>query len=132
MVIGDISPPLTEMELKVLNEDPSFCLDEKVDREGLAISLEEGKIKRIWSELNRYPVAEGEDQPSAEELDRIKELEDEQRRIYDYDEVAIDYGNQRATDSQFSRRLIMPKQKFPKLEAIELARSTVINKTTNS
>ena len=99
VLIGEISPPLTEMELKVLNEDPSFCLEEKVTREMLAISLEEGKIKRVWTEMNRYPVGEDEEPPSEEDLARIKEVEDEARRIYDYDAVAMDYGNQKATDT---------------------------------
>ena len=64
----------------MLSEDPAFRREAKVTYEEIHINVEEGKIKRVWTELSKYPVDEGEDPPTEEELNRIKEMEEDARR----------------------------------------------------
>ena len=69
----------------ILAEDPKFCHESKVSSEQITIALEEGKVKRIWEEMARVPLEEGESPPTEEELQADKELEDEGRRIFDFE-----------------------------------------------
>ena len=68
VVLGEINPPLSEEELAILSEDPAYCIEARVTDEELSISLEEGKVKRLWSEMSKVQVEEGETNPTEAEL----------------------------------------------------------------
>ena len=76
--------------------------------------------------MSKVTVSEGEDPPDEDELRIMKELEEDSRRIFDLDNKIFDYSKQKSTDTNFSRRLYLPKQKYPKLEALECLRATSI------
>ena len=82
VIIGDINPPLTEEEIEVIAMDPKFCTESNVTIESIKVSLSEAKVKRIWSELSKPVVEEGEDPPTPEEIEQDQQLEDDMRRIY--------------------------------------------------
>ena len=132
ITIGEIIPPLDEDEKRVLAEDPAFCMETKVTEEDITIATEEGKTKRVWQEMNRWQGDDGEEPPSEEDLQRMKEAEDDQRRIFNLDSKVLDYTKQRSTDTPFSRRTYLPKQKYPKLEAMESVRSSSIARAAKS
>ena len=90
VIIGDIQPPLSNEELEVLAEDPKFCIEGNIALDKISIALEEGKVKRLWGELNKEEVEEGEEKPTKEEMEAMEELENSLRRTYDFDEKSLE------------------------------------------
>lgn len=126
IIIGDIMPPLSEEEIEVIALDPKFCVETNVTVEEIKVSLSEAKVKRIWSELSKPVIEEGEEPPSEEEIMKDQEQEDEMRRLFNYDNCEFDYACLRVTDSKFNRRTFLPKQKIPHVEMLETIKTNKI------
>ena len=82
IIIGDITPPLSEEEIEVIAMDPKYCMETNITIEDIKVSMAEAKVKRIWSEASKPVIEEGEEPPSEEEIRADQEIEDETRRIY--------------------------------------------------
>lgn len=125
VIIGDIQPPLSSEELEVLAQDPKFCIEGIVTLEKISISLEEGKVKRLWSEMFKE-VEENEEgegiKPTEGEKEAEKEADYSSRRVYDFNEKSFNFANLKCTDTPFNRRTFLPSKTKPRLEVEESMR----------
>ena len=122
-VIGEVN--LTQNEKKVLANSPKLAILGKLDQEVVKRELEVTGMKSRW-DYRSNPGEYTRDDDVKISLE-AQEVENETRRISNFEEKTVDFSSTRATDSKLNSHVHLPKPvplKFETELQIEIAKNT--------
>ena len=125
--MGDVD--LTEKERKILGLHPKFSVVQKLPKDALDLDIELANAKlRMQLKKEQDEKVDDEDQIeiTAEEQERLDELEAECRQIFNPVEKVFDDRKRRVTDLRECSRVTLPKPLKEKDEALVEIRREVI------